>query len=512
MNQLLLFICLSVLSLSVFSQNDYTLGNIENAKKDSVPYFDPNQHPGKIFNTWSVSAQFGAMIFYGDVSNYEWVPSNSKDIKTGFGFSVSKSFTPTFTLRGNMLFGNLRSNDTVNYFTSKVIQQTLMGDFNLSNMLSPNKKDRKLAIYGIAGLGLIYYRTILKNIKTDAFVSSEGYKNNGQTKKSPTIEVIVPIGLGLKYKITHNIDVFLETTLNHVNSDHLDALKVAGTPKDKFGYTNVGLTYHFGKKEKSLNWVTPFEVLMYDQDKDGVPDYMDSQPNSIPNAPVDVHGVALDSDGDGIPDIDDMEPNTPKGAKVNSLGVAIDSDKDGVPDIRDKEPNTPKGMLVNFQGITIGAKSTTEPDDDGDGVPNSIDREPNTPRGVPVDAFGVAIKSACAISDSTFSMSFPSVYFEVNSAKVDQANFERIAPIAKLLQYRKDISIEVIGYADRTGDAASNRELSKKRAETVLDILNKKYGISKDRLFINFFGDTRLLSTDVNSPVNRRVDFMITKQ
>ena len=41
---------------------------------------------------------------------------------------------------------------------------------------------------------------------------------------------------------------------------------------------------------------------------------------------------------DGIPDYLDLEPNTKKGCKVDVKGITLDSDVDGVLDSEDKEP------------------------------------------------------------------------------------------------------------------------------------------------------------------------------
>ena len=44
---------------------------------------------------------------------------------------------------------------------------------------------------------------------------------------------------------------------------------------------------------------------------------------------------------------------TPKGVKVDEKGCPLDSDGDGVPDYLDKEPNTAKGNKVDGYGVTI---------------------------------------------------------------------------------------------------------------------------------------------------------------
>ena len=45
------------------------------------------------------------------------------------------------------------------------------------------------------------------------------------------------------------------------------------------------------------------------------------------------------------------------------------------------------------------------------------------------------------------------------------------------------LKLKLTGYADSaTGSAEANRKISLKRAEAVADALNKKYGISRDRI------------------------------
>jgi len=48
-----------------------------------------------------------------------------------------------------------------------------------------------------------------------------------------------------------------------------------------------------------------------------------------------------DADGDGFCDSVDQQPYSPKNCEVDNLGVALDDDKDGVPNCYDKEPNSP---------------------------------------------------------------------------------------------------------------------------------------------------------------------------
>lgn len=54
-----------------------------------------------------------------------------------------------------------------------------------------------------------------------------------------------------------------------------------------------------------------------------------------------IKDMLKDSDGDGVPDYLDKEPNTPAGARVSPSGGTLDSDGDGTPDHLDKCPFQP---------------------------------------------------------------------------------------------------------------------------------------------------------------------------
>jgi len=80
----------------------------------------------------------------------------------------------------------------------------------------------------------------------------------------------------------------------------------------------IGLSIYLGKNAKHADWyyeeskvdklaelekrVGDLETMMNDSDKDGVPDYLDAEPNSIPGVAVDTKGRTIDRNNNGIPD------------------------------------------------------------------------------------------------------------------------------------------------------------------------------------------------------------------
>lgn len=109
--------------------------------------------------------------------------------------------------------------------------------------------------------------------------------------------------------------------------------------------------------EGNTSIVAIFE--MKDNDKDGVPDYLDNCPNTPIYETIDVNGCSIsqiDSDNDGINDDKDICPNTNPSLKVDSNGCSSyqrDSDKDNVFDAYDKCPNTPLNENADDDGCSL---------------------------------------------------------------------------------------------------------------------------------------------------------------
>ena len=99
----------------------------------------------------------------------------------------------------------------------------------------------------------------------------------------------------------------------------------------------LGLNIYLGSKDTHADWyiaadkyATKVELanqigeirdMLKDSDGDGVPDYLDKEPNTPAGARVDSHGRTLDSDGDGIPDHLDACPFVPGPASNNGCPI-----------------------------------------------------------------------------------------------------------------------------------------------------------------------------------------------
>lgn len=207
------------------------------------------------------------------------------------------------------------------------------------------------------------------------------------------------------------------------------------------------------------------------------------------------------------------------GAHVNDAPPPpLDSDGDGVPDDVDSCPNTPRGMAVDAHGCPLPppprpAMAPTPPpppappvDSDHDGVPDAIDQCPYTPAGMQVDAKGCAIKAATIVLHD--------INFEFNKARLTENSKLSLDQVVAGLKGQPTMQLEIDGYTDSVGKAAYNLKLSKQRAAAARDYLIAQ-GIEASRLHSEGYGAARPIASNKTRDgraMNRRVEFKVVQQ
>lgn len=104
---------------------------------------------------------------------------------------------------------------------------------------------------------------------------------------------------------------------------------------------------------------------------------------------------------------------------------------------------------------------------------------------------------------------FQPIYFDYDKAEIHPEYIEFLKKMIRVVDGHSDLRIKVTGHTDADGSENYNIELSKKRAETLINffVLN---GLSKDRIVIDFKGESAPIdtnSTPEGKQRNRRVDF-----
>ena len=291
-----------------------------------------------------------------------------------------------------------------------------------------------------------------------------------------------------------------------------------------------------------------------DNDGDGFADARDKCPNEpeLKNGFQDEDGCPdeiADRDQDGIPDADDKCPDQGGSTVVNRKGDFYgcpDRDKDGLPDKIDKCPTDPEDtdgyqdadgcsdpdndsdgindtddQCVDQPEVRNGFQDSdgcpdTVPDTDRDGIPDDKDHCPQQPENYNgfQDDDGCPDRGNALVEIRTDDIAIRDVVnFAKDSDKIIGKNSFLVldAVAAALVHHPELFQIEVAGHTDTQGDAAHNRDLSKRRAAAVVEYLHN-HGVESKRLTAAGYGPDKAIAsskTAAGRAKNRRVEFTI---
>ncbi|MBN2030346.1 OmpA family protein [bacterium] len=406
------------------------------------------------------------------------------------------SFSKHLTSEIDVSLGWVRPRDPDSYFEvrANAPYKTYLYPWNVNFRLNLLPEKRFVPYFGV-GAGLTHWR--LRDISEEdnwfPFPESGKAVSGRQTNFSA-------VGLaGFTLFLSSWIGVDIGARYLHLFDQKEDNIGT-GDINNGIVEVRVGLGLYFGEPRDSDNDgisdkedQCPFGPEDYDgfedddgcpeidNDNDGIPDYMDRCPNEMEDLDgfEDADGCPdLDNDGDGIPDIDDLCPDQPEdfdGIEDSDGCPELDSDNDGIPDPMDQCPDQPE---------------TFNDYEDDDGCP---DEKPQT-----------------VIIEEKQILILPEVTFATGQASLTEGAKAMLDQVYEFLCIDESIQLEIRGYTDSVGSAASNLNLSQRRAETVKDYLVDK-GIAFERLRAIGYGEANPIATN-NTPEgrakNRRIEFI----
>lgn len=103
------------------------------------------------------------------------------------------------------------------------------------------------------------------------------------------------------------------------------------------------------------------------------------------------------------------------------------------------------------------------------------------------------------------------ILFDVNRADIKAESYGTLKEIANVLKENADVKVKIIGHTDSDGDENKNLDLSKRRAESVKNMLAKEFGIDENRMETDGMGETKPVDKNDSSAGkanNRRVEFI----
>lgn len=166
-----------------------------------------------------------------------------------------------------------------------------------------------------------------------------------------------------------------------------------------------------------------------------------------------------------------------------------------------------KQILEDSQSVSSIHKTSSK-DKDNDGVLDTVDQCPDTSIKYAVDETG------CVIIEERLVEFKLAVRFEHNSSNIDSSYVARIQRLVDFIDKYNVQNVTVYGHTSAVGSEKYNQWLSERRAESMIDILNKEYNMSLDKLGAVGRGESDLLMQEKSEQahaLNRRVEIGLSE-
>lgn len=313
----------------------------------------------------------GMFSFFGDLySKHLQSPMVSR---IAYDLSVSQKISDHFQLNFNVLYGKLGANERLApnnrnlNFESQIRAGGLNIQYNFGHYLPKSRSASPYISVGVESFEFLskmdakdangntyFYWTdgTIRNIDENAANAAAAIEiKRDYTYESDIREMnvdnfgkyaersfAIPLGFGAVFKLNDFFDFKFGTTMHFTFTDYIDGVtftskgnRQGNNKYDNFMMTSCSIHYNFGtlKKEKAIDNEEHYKNVdflaldLYDYDKDGVADPLDSCQCTPPAVVVDSKGCPLDDDNDCYANYKDNELNSPPKAWVDTKGVQL---------------------------------------------------------------------------------------------------------------------------------------------------------------------------------------------
>lgn len=427
-----------------------------NSSKNTTP--TPKTFGGRgQYRSWNIGVNAGVLAPVIPTGTSGTNNYTNWDLNLGYGLTIRKQLAHSFGIELSGLRGELSGSNK-----------------DATNGVQDNLKSFKTSLDWSANImGVVNVATVdfLRRENAVNFIVKAGFGMSGYSNKITDINTIttdngstttkqIPVGVGVKFKITDRVNFDLGYNMYFLNSVDLDggrhttASTLRESSKDKYSYGYGGIEFILGSKSKAnLDWVNPVAV-MYDELRDpGLRKELDSLKRHVAEQDKRV--------------ADQEKLITEQGAKIDEF--AKDSDGDGVSDKFDKCPNTPAGTKVDGAGCPIcptGCENTEAPSTTGN------------------------------------------IQFEFDSSVLKTSSYPALDKLSSDVKAGTYKNVRLEGFASIEGTPEYNMQLSIDRANSVKTYLVNA-GVPSAKLGVKGFGTKRPIAsndTEAGRILNRRVE------
>lgn len=280
------------------------------------------------FNKWTVEATAGMSKGTKPYTTGYYSSNPNKVLGAfkfnSFGLGVRYMISPKFGVKfdGNYeTFENNKKTDSKPFKTEQ-LRFGIQGVVNAARLFNIEEQIGRLGLLIHAGLN--YARMTPKsfpgmNVTATTQPNYDPYYNVGHTENN----LGVMFGISPEFRITKRIAIIGDfTTIANFRQHFAWDGHYSKADNNLAGQQvigSLGLTYSFGKDDLHGDWaiiedkksqefeeldkrIGDLENMLNDADKDGVPDYLDVENNSITGVAVDTKGRMVDINKNGVPD------------------------------------------------------------------------------------------------------------------------------------------------------------------------------------------------------------------
>lgn len=257
---------------------------------------------------------------------------NRWDANLGYGLNIRKQLGHSFGLELNGTRGKLSGTNEGITSAVKDFETELQYAVDLRGVVNVGsidflRRENSVGFFLTAGAGMLAYApkiTTASGGVIDWKGKAIGPIDDRHDAKDYVKGFYIPVGAGVKFKVSERVNFNLGYTMNFVDADNVDGVYAKGESKDKFSYGYAGLEFSLGSSAKpSLEWTNPL-ATMYDELKDPtLRQEVEALKNRVSAVEKSVEDLKKDTDGDGVADQFDKCPGTPAGTAVDGSGCPL---------------------------------------------------------------------------------------------------------------------------------------------------------------------------------------------
>jgi OOP family OmpA-OmpF porin len=270
------------------------------------------------YNRWTIEASVGqskgvrpyAPGYYSSSPNKFLGGFQANSFTLGTRYMIS----PKFGIKGAFSYESLKnvnSNGSLP-FEMQQIGVSIQGVVNASRLFNIEESISRFGLLFHAGIKIDQMKSKTPNV-------IENDHNYGVTEYNGGLIV----GVTPQFRLSSKLAVYLDVAVQNSYRQHFNFDGSYSEPSNNLNgqliSTSLGLTYSLGNGDLHGDWavvenknleeinaldkrIGDLETMMDDSDKDGVPDYLDSENNSIAGVAVDTKGRMVDINRNGVPD------------------------------------------------------------------------------------------------------------------------------------------------------------------------------------------------------------------